>query len=129
MGDRASPPVQANAPGDGEVPVVFVAFDVLAIAGEATFELPYSARRQRLDALALDGAHWRTPAAYLDEALFKATLELGLEGVVAKRLDEPYMPSERRWVKVKHPTYWRYDEERASLLRDLERRRARVQTI
>ena len=34
----------------------------------------------------------------------------GLEGVVAKRLDEPYRPGERGWVKQENPAYWRLEQ-------------------
>jgi bifunctional non-homologous end joining protein LigD len=57
---------------------------------------PYEDRRALLEELDLDGTAWTTPENFDDgEALFEATLELGLEGVVAKRLDEPYRPGER----------------------------------
>jgi len=34
--------------------------------------------------------------------------DLGLEGIVAKKLGQRYRPSERQWVKVKNHDYWRY---------------------
>jgi ATP-dependent DNA ligase len=37
-----------------------------------------------------------------------------LEGVVAKRLHEPYRRGERRWVKTKNRRYLRYELERES---------------
>jgi len=40
-------------------------------------------------------------AAEDGEALWSAVCERELEGVVAKRLCEPYVPNERSWVKVK----------------------------
>jgi ATP-dependent DNA ligase len=47
-----------------------------------------------------------TPAYPASEggALFAATAEQGLEGVVAKRLESPYRPGvrSRDWVKIKH---------------------------
>jgi hypothetical protein len=32
--------------------------------------------------------------------------------VVAKRLNEPYRPGERAWIKHKNRDYWRYEIER-----------------
>ena len=34
--------------------------------------------------------------------------EIGLEGVVAKKLGQRYRPGERSWIKVKNRDYWRY---------------------
>jgi hypothetical protein len=68
--------------------------------------LPYTERRARLDDLHLNGEHWRTPAAHVGEGrtLLAATRELGLEGVIAKRLDSRYAPGRRDdgWLKIKH---------------------------
>ncbi len=50
-------------------------------------------------------------------ALFDAVCEQELEGVVAKRLNEPYRPGERAWVKTKNREYWRYEIEREGALK------------
>jgi bifunctional non-homologous end joining protein LigD len=88
------------------VPVVYVLFDLLHLDGETLMGLPYSERRERLEALALHGAAWQTPAHRGGQggALLAATAELGVEGVVAKRLDSPYEPGKRSgaWIKVKN---------------------------
>lgn len=44
--------------------------------------------------------------------LWEAVCEHELEGVVCKRLIEPYLCGERSWVKVKNRNYWRYELER-----------------
>ena len=76
--------------------------------------LPYRERRQLLDSLDLDGHWWRTGPVFDDGlALFKVVSQ-GLEGVVAKRLNEPYRPGERGWVKQKNPAYWRLDQKERS---------------
>ena len=76
---------------------------------------PYSERRAQLEALNLNGLHWRTPESFDDgAALFEAICERELEGIVAKRLDSRYRPGERAWVKVKKRDYWRYELERES---------------
>jgi bifunctional non-homologous end joining protein LigD len=88
--------------------LVFVAFDVLHHAGVDTTHLSYAERRARLERLGLDGFAWRTTPAHPGEgnALFAATRELGLEGIVAKALHSPYRAGvrSRTWVKTKH---WR----------------------
>jgi len=90
----------------GEVPVVYVIFDVLWLEGHSTLELPYRDRRKLLDELAPQGPSWQTPAAHEGDgrALLDATKRLGLEGVVAKRLDSLYDPGRRSraWLKVKN---------------------------
>jgi len=60
----------------------------------------------KLEELALDGPAWRTPASVVVERTddFVARVEeLGLEGVVAKRLGSTYIPGRRctAWVKFK----------------------------
>jgi bifunctional non-homologous end joining protein LigD len=96
--------VQARKLAKG-TPVTYAIFDLLWLDGHSLMRAPYSERRARLAGLELNGAHWQTPEHVVGEggALLAATAELGLEGVVAKRLDSPYQPGVRTrdWVKVK----------------------------
>jgi bifunctional non-homologous end joining protein LigD len=89
-----------------DTPVTYVIFDVLYLDGHSTFPLAYEQRREVLEALELQGPAWRTPAYHRGEgtALLAATRELGIEGVVAKRLDSTYLPGQRNssWLKVKN---------------------------
>lgn len=88
-----------------EVPVALIAFDVLWIDGEDLTGRPYAARRARLEALGLVGSRWQIPPLSTDgDAMYAASRGLGLEGVVAKRVDAPYEPGRRSraWIKVKH---------------------------
>ena len=89
-----------------DTPVTYVIFDVLYLDGHSTFPLAYEQRREVLEALELEGPAWRAPAYHRGEgkALLAATRELGIEGVVAKRLDSTYLPGQRNssWVKVKN---------------------------
>jgi len=80
-------------------------FDVLRLDGQDLTELPWRERRAVLDRLALRGPTWQTPAIVegdADAALATAH-RLGLEGIVAKRVDAPYRPGRRTtaWQKVK----------------------------
>lgn len=90
-----------------ELPVTYVVFDLLWLDGHSLMELPYEERRAMLEKLGLDGPHWQTPAfstgAAAGRELLEAATALGLEGVVAKRLDSPYEPGRRgrSWVKVR----------------------------
>jgi bifunctional non-homologous end joining protein LigD len=80
-------------------------FDVLWLDGHSTMELPYTDRRALLDQLALAGPTWQTPPTTFGggEAVLHAATELGLEGIVGKRLDSVYVPGKRSdaWRKVK----------------------------
>jgi bifunctional non-homologous end joining protein LigD len=89
-----------------DVPVTYVIFDLLYLDGHSTMPLAYEDRRELLAQLELEGPNWRTPAYHRGEgsALLEATAQLGVEGVVAKRLDCPYEPGRRSsgWIKVKN---------------------------
>jgi bifunctional non-homologous end joining protein LigD len=88
-----------------DVPVRFMAFDVMEAGGRPTVDLPYTERRKRLEALGLEGGSWQTPAWRRGEgtALLAAAKAQRLEGVMAKRLTSPYCPGKRtsHWLKIK----------------------------
>jgi bifunctional non-homologous end joining protein LigD len=89
-----------------DTPVTYVIFDLLYLDGHSTLPLAYEQRRELLEALELEGPAWRAPAYQRGEgsALLAATRELGIEGIVAKRLDGAYEPGRRSsgWLKVKN---------------------------
>ncbi len=89
-----------------EAPVAYIVFDLLWLDGHSLLHLPYAERRERLHELGLDGPAWQTPdhVAGNGAAVLAASLERGLEGVVAKRLDSPYEPGRRArtWLKIKN---------------------------
>jgi bifunctional non-homologous end joining protein LigD len=85
-------------------PAALMLFDLLELDGESLLDRPYSERRARLEALGLQGSHWQTPPRWTERETALATAErLGLEGVVAKRLDSTYEPGRRTgaWRKLK----------------------------
>jgi bifunctional non-homologous end joining protein LigD len=94
-----------------EVPVTFVAFDLLYLDGHNLTRLPLIERKRLLDELQLVGPSWATNGWHPGdgETLFKVCTELGHEGVVAKRLDAPYLPGvrSRTWLKRKTPDWKR----------------------
>ncbi len=87
-------------------PVTYVIFDLLYLDGHDLTDQPYERRRQLLDMLELDGESWQAPGYSVGHAreLLAATAEQGLEGLVLKRLDSPYVPGKRgsTWLKVKN---------------------------
>ena len=89
-----------------DTPVVYVAFDLLWLDGHSLMGLAYEERRARLLELQLQGPHWQTPDHVVGNgaAVLAASLENGLEGVVAKQLGSPYLPGRRSpcWLKVKN---------------------------
>jgi bifunctional non-homologous end joining protein LigD len=93
--------------------LVFVAFDVLVLAGEEIMARRWDWRRARLADLGLEGPGWCVTPSYPGEGrtLLEATRAEGIEGVVAKRLDSPYRPGTRTtaWVKTKHFNRGRFD--------------------
>ena len=114
------------------LPLKLFAFDILYLDGEDLTNLPYTERRDRLEELLGDGrepldraaktdwlptewiadpegqallpSDWRIVDAAADlDAYFYATVGLGQEGIVAKRLDSPYQAGARNynWIKLK----------------------------
>jgi bifunctional non-homologous end joining protein LigD len=91
----------------GQVPVSYLAFDLLSLNGHALLDVPYSDRRALLNELSLAGRHWQTPPSFADASgaeVLAASRQQHLEGVVAKRLASRYEPGRRSpsWVKVKN---------------------------
>jgi bifunctional non-homologous end joining protein LigD len=86
--------------------VAFYIFDVLSVDGQDTIALPYEQRRDLLTGLVEAGSNWVVPIHRVGDgaALVAATAELGLEGVMAKRLGSVYTPGKRtpNWRKVKN---------------------------
>ncbi len=108
--ERLQPRIHVAAPAKArqlaaQDPVVVMLFDVLWLEGHLTVSLPYRERRALLERLHLAGPRWQTPPAHYGNgaAVLDTSRDLGLEGIVAKRVDSPYRPGERSdaWRKVK----------------------------
>jgi len=87
------------------VPVFYQVFDVLHVAGWSTLRMPYQQRRDLLDQLDLDGPRVQVPPCFPGggASVLDSARQQGLEGVVSKRLDAPYLPGRRSdlWRKTK----------------------------
>src|SRR4051794_31982711 len=86
-----------------EIPAEYVAFDVLLWDGEPVWKLPLEERRVELERV---GKGFRLSPAVRELKEAQGWLDrfetLGLDGVIAKRLDSPYLPGSREAVlKVK----------------------------
>ena len=89
-----------------ETPAHFIGFDALALGDTSLMKEPFRARREAL-AEAVDHKQWchvtRTTEDPELGAQWLNTFEgAGLDGVIAKRIDGPYLPGKREMVKVKH---------------------------
>jgi ATP-dependent DNA ligase len=86
-----------------EIPAEFIAFDLLLWKGKPVHELPLAKRRKELEKVAKG---FRLSPYTVDPEAATRWLDTfeaaGLDGVIAKRLDEPYRPGSREAVmKVK----------------------------
>ena len=99
---RIGPRMQGRRP---TLPLTFVAFDVLWHDDRAVVHRPYWERRALLGSLQVAGDAWQTVPSFVGDGpeLFAACSDLGLEGLVAKRLTSRYHPGRRsaEWIKAK----------------------------
>jgi bifunctional non-homologous end joining protein LigD len=85
----------------------YVAFDLLWLNGTDLRSLPLSERRRRLRHIlpvASSGVSEALSVESRGRELFELMCSHDLEGIVAKRLADPYEPR-TRWFKVKNPDY------------------------
>ena len=90
-----------------ETPARYIAFDLLAVGDEDLSTRPFAQRRSALEDLLRDSeAPVHLTAATRDADLaadwFARFEGAGLDGVIAKPLDDPYLPGRRALTKVKH---------------------------
>ncbi len=93
-----------------EVPLVFVAFDLLQLDGEIQLDHPLRERRARLEALGLEPpfllARVETAVSAEDlDRIFAETRDRGNEGLMLKNPESAYQPGRRgmAWLKLKRP--------------------------
>lgn len=95
-----------------EIPVVFMAYDLLYNGGQLLVDRPFSERRSMLEErlhqvrapFLLSQQHHATTLEEVD-ALFLAARDRGNEGLMLKRADSPYEAGRRSglWMKLKRP--------------------------
>lgn len=87
-------------------PVAYRIFDLLRLDGHDTTSLAYTQRRELLDGLRLHGPRWQTPPYTRGGGAERlaAAVRDGMEGIMAKSLDSPYLPGRRSptWLKIKN---------------------------
>jgi DNA ligase-1 len=89
-----------------QIPVELQLFDVIYLDGQSLIDLPYMERRKKLAEIAGRislTSQIVTKDSGEAEQFLKEALDKGHEGLVAKKLDSPYMPGIRgkRWFKIK----------------------------
>jgi ATP-dependent DNA ligase len=89
-----------------QTPAHFIGFDALATGETSLMGEPFRTRRHALTELITE-KQWCHVTRTTDDpdqgARWLTTFEgAGLDGVIAKRLDGPYLPGKREMVKVKH---------------------------
>jgi bifunctional non-homologous end joining protein LigD len=80
-------------------PLEFHAFDLLELGGEDLAAMPNIERKERLEALLADAAPPIFIADHMigaGEKLYDAMYGAGQEGIIAKRIDAPYLRRQRR---------------------------------
>ena len=101
--ERAGPAVVTRMAG--LVPAYYMVFDLLYFDGTWLLEQPWEARQEMIFKHILTGEYLHlTPSYQEGEVLLKTVQEKGMEGVVAKKKDSPYIPGPRRssyWLKIK----------------------------
>ncbi len=90
--------------GSGQV--VYVAFDMLWMDGRFLVNKPLIERRERLEAAVrqADSLIVSSPVMTTGRSFYDSVVQAGLEGIVAKSLQGPYLPGKRSryWLKVRH---------------------------
>jgi DNA ligase D-like protein (predicted ligase) len=86
-------------------PVVYVVFDLLYLKGQSVMDRPLEMRQELLRSVVVPSPHLiiSTPIPESGQALFQQTQVLGLEGVIGKAKDSPYLPGKRspHWKKAR----------------------------
>ncbi len=90
-----------------QIPVSYLAFDLLWLDGQSLLDQQYARRRELLEALGLQGSRWQVPPSFAGESgadIQAVSRQQNLEGVVAKRLGSRYEPGRRSpaWRKIKN---------------------------
>ncbi len=89
-----------------QTPAHFIGFDALATGSKSLTGEPFRVRRRSLTELIFEKQWCHVTRTTEDPTMGAQWLDTfegaGLDGVVAKRLDGPYVPGKREMVKVKH---------------------------
>jgi bifunctional non-homologous end joining protein LigD len=96
-----------SSPRRGTLAPAYVAFDVIWLDGADLRSLPFSARRRSLQGILPKGSPVISEAVSVmgrGRELYDLMRAHDLEGIVAKRLADPYAPR-TRWLKITNLDY------------------------
>ncbi len=106
LGQRIHPAASRVKMLSEKTPASFVAFDLLSIDGADWREKPFAERRKKLlEVMPTTARLFPTPQTTDPKVAadwFNLFEGAGLDGVIAKRAELPYVPGKRVMVKVKH---------------------------
>ncbi|OMC30302.1 ATP-dependent DNA ligase, partial [Mycobacterium sp. GA-1841] len=89
-----------------QTPAHFIGFDALATGDRSLLGEPFRVRREALVDAVAHQVRCHVTRTTVDPELGAQWLQTfegaGLDGVIAKRLDGPYLPGKREMVKIKH---------------------------
>jgi bifunctional non-homologous end joining protein LigD len=97
----------------------YAAFDALWVEGKDLRPLPLRRRKRALHRLVWASSTVLSQVFWIEERgrdVFAAAERLGIEGIVAKRLADRYVPGETVWYKVRNRAY-RDADDRGELFR------------
>lgn len=88
-----------------QIPVSFVAYDLLYLDGRSLLKTPLEERKELLDELVVVSDNVQVSPVMPGDGttLYEAACAQNLEGIVAKKLGSPYRPGKRGkdWLKIK----------------------------
>jgi bifunctional non-homologous end joining protein LigD len=93
-------------------PALLCAFDLLSLEGRDLRRLSLVKRKAALHALLPDDSRllYVNDLATHGEALYATAVQLGQEGIIAKRAESPYKAGRQpTWRKIKNPSFYRQD--------------------
>jgi DNA ligase D-like protein (predicted ligase)/DNA ligase D-like protein (predicted 3'-phosphoesterase) len=88
-----------------KIPITYIVFDILEKDGKTVIDQPLTQRKQILKDNLKEGKHV-LQSEYVEGQgtdYYEAAVKLGIEGIIAKKRDSPYMPGVRsgNWLKIK----------------------------
>lgn len=103
LDDAARPAARLLRRGT-DAPVWYMIYDLLYLDGEPLLDHPYGERRLRLAELEISGTAWQAPPYFTEDprGVLNTALEQGFSGIVAKRINSPYLPGEHstEWLEI-----------------------------
>lgn len=101
----------------------FVAFDLLWYNGQDLRYSPLTERKQKLRSILPANSECIMFCDHVErdgEGLFRLACENDLEGIVAKRKFDPYLPGQASWLKIRNTSYSQWENRQDLFERERE---------